>query len=617
MNVKAFLVKSFFLFLLYSCNSGTKVEELQTNEIQVTIPVEFEQNEEIKGFIYDYQSLVNEINVLNSQLMNKLGIDENARESNASDLRLSTKQLLKASRLVAKQAELSEKRDYLIQSMGEKLKDLPEDEQRALRGTIGNLDAQIRFFQNGDPANVNSQLSKSEADPEAMDEETKQLMKEREIAIQHLKDTGQWQEPEKQSKTTLPENFWHFLFFGVVIVFLIVRRMKGKRVRSSFVQRLSHVSGNFKEAYAKVPIDELKTSAELSEEEREQLLYVDNMAKRFIDNEDQPDLNSSLEESDRLKSLSDLRQLYDTELKDSIAGLEKNRKSIVKQYFYGLFAFISCLLAFILIPETFYLNVILGIAFIVLFIVFFLKGITRYLSYRKTYKAIVVKRMVFLINPKYKYDPNKHLALADILKSKLIDNVNLVSGDDYVCGKIDKTVFEFSELLAQYEYETTDSDGKKVKRVDGLFNGIFFLADFNKHIKGETYVLPDFSERWLGKIGQKLQSDSKGELVKLENPEFENYFAVFSTNQTEARYILTPAIMEGIVAIRKKINRELSFSFVGECVYCSIPYNKALFEASIFKTVNFESLELMYSLFSLIETIVREMNLNARLWTKD
>lgn len=197
------------------------------------------------------------------------------------------------------------------------------------------------------------------------------------------------------------------------------------------------------------------------------------------------------------------------------------------------------------------------------------------------------------------------------------DMVNKAIGDDYVSGKIDKTVFEFSELVAQHEYEDTDHDGKKVKRVNNHFNGLFFLADFNKHIQGETFVLPDKAERLLGKFAQSLQKSTKGDLVKLENQEFEKYFAVFSTNQTEARYILTPTMMEGMVTIRKKIGANCYFSFIGERVYCGIEFNKALFEASIFHSVSFADVEFMHSLFTIIETIITEMNLNTRIWTKE
>ena len=131
--------------------------------------------------------------------------------------------------------------------------------------------------------------------------------------------------------------------------------------------------------------------------------------------------------------------------------------------------------------------------------------------------------------------------------------------------------------------------------------------------------MPDTAERLLGKFGQKIQEISGPcELVKLENPDFEKLFAVYSTSQIEARYVLTPVMMESMVNISKKYGRKMYFSFNGERVYCAIKFNKALFEPRIRKSgVNFNDVEEMYHLFGLIETIIQEMNLNTRIWTKE
>jgi hypothetical protein len=40
-------------------------------------------------------------------------------------------------------------------------------------------------------------------------------------------------------------------------------------------------------------------------------------------------------------------------------------------------------------------------------------------------------------------------------------------------------------------------------------------------------------------------------------------------------------------------------------------------KVSIFKSVSFADVEFMHSLFTLIETIITEMNLNTRIWTKE
>ena len=496
---------------------------------------------------------------------------------------------------------------------------------------------QFGYFSSEESFEMMHQSDYQEQEQQALDqnnEETRQMLAEREMAIQHLKDIGEWDEPKQKKNNDI--------FFIIPLIatgaFLFIYRFlfrKGitrsgtftEAKSTSFAQGLSHMASEMKGNFEKTPFDQILNDPNISVQDKQNI----QQGKEFImgltgqktegqtsTKEQESPEGISPDEAAPIMSHENLKQLYETELKDSITGIESMRKAVVRSFAIMLALIVPILPAFALISPKFYLNVVVVIILIIAAIVFFAKGAIRYLKFRSEYKSSVVKKVVHFINPKYLYDANKHISLNNFLMSKLGNKkVNKAVGDDYVSGKIDKTVFEFSELIAQYEWEDTDHDGKKVKRVENHFNGLFFLADFNKHIQGETFVMPDTVERLLGKFGQNLQKSAKGDLVKLENPEFEKLFAVFSTNQTEARYILTPAIMEGMVNIRKKVGANCYFSFLGERVYCGIEFNKALFEASIFKPVSFADVEFMHSLFSLIETIITEMNLNTRIWTKD
>jgi hypothetical protein len=73
-----------------------------------------------------------------------------------------------------------------------------------------------------------------------------------------------------------------------------------------------------------------------------------------------------------------------------------------------------------------------------------------------------------------------------------------------------------------------------------------------------------------------------------------------------------------MVNIYKKYKRPVYFSFIGSRVYVAMSFNKDLFEPRILKSgVRFEDMEQMNSQFSLIQTLIHEMNLNTRIWTKD
>lgn len=286
--------------------------------------------------------------------------------------------------------------------------------------------------------------------------------------------------------------------------------------------------------------------------------------------------------------------------------MDSMRRRVALNYLVGLLLFVLGFLINIIFIGTF-----------IVFVILFTRGTIKFIKYRGMFKKEVVGKVVHLINPRYQYSTNKHISLNDFNQSKISSKpASSCKGDDYVSGIIDKTQFEFSELKALHEYQVSSGDNRTEKKYETIFNGIFFIADFNKHIQGETFVIPDYAERLLGKSGQNLQRSWRGELVKLENPDFEKHFAVFSTNQVEARYILTPTMMEAIVNIREKIGRNFSLSFTGERVYCGVVFNRGLFEPSLFRSVRYGDVEFMHTLFTLIEVIITEMNLNTRIWTK-
>lgn len=319
-----------------------------------------------------------------------------------------------------------------------------------------------------------------------------------------------------------------------------------------------------------------------------------------------------------MKSTEELKNLYDTQLKDDLAAMENDRK-VIKRLL--ILIVIIAFVFYIILKSIYSEGFAFAVAVIGALLVLFGLGYTviKYYKYRKNFKEKVVSKVVNLINPDYNYNADRHIEINDFNNSKLFTTkAERCNGDDFISGKIEGTDFEFSELSAKYKTTSTQNNQTKTEWHD-IFRGLFFHADFNKHIQGTTYVLPDIAEKLFGKFGQKFQkSFSRGELVKLENPEFEKLFVVHSSSQQEARYILTPVMMEAMVSISKKYKRKLYFSFIGERVYCAVKFNKGLFEPRIRKSgVNFNDVEEMYHLFGLIETIIHEMNLNTRIWTKE
>ena len=178
---------------------------------------------------------------------------------------------------------------------------------------------------------------------------------------------------------------------------------------------------------------------------------------------------------------------------------------------------------------------------------------------------------------------------------------------------------KFSEMHAEYKTETTDSKGRRHTQWHTIFKGLFFIGDFNKHFSGKTVVLPDTAERLFGLLGKTLQSVFKhsGELIKLEDPEFEKHFVVYGSDQVEARYILSTSLMKRITDFRSKHGKPVYVSFVRSCVHVAVTTGKNMFEPRILRSLlDFEMAEDYLEDLEFALGIVEDLNLNTRIWTK-
>ncbi|NPD44636.1 MULTISPECIES: DUF3137 domain-containing protein [unclassified Lentimicrobium] len=320
-----------------------------------------------------------------------------------------------------------------------------------------------------------------------------------------------------------------------------------------------------------------------------------------------------------MKTTEELQNLYETKLKPALESIEGQRKSILYKYIICIVGALGSFAAAFLLAETyiivFYLAIaaILGLGFYMFFVVGKQKK-----AYRIIYKQDVVKAIVELINPDWRYESEGRISETDYRKSQLFNTTcDKYEGDDLVTGVIEKTDFQFSELHTQYKTYTT-KDGKTEEEWHTIFKGLFAHADFNKEIKGRTFVLPEHAKKDFTKYNLSEKDGGETKLVKLENPVFEKIFKVFGTDQIESRYVLTPTMMEAMVNIYNKYKKRVHFSFIGSRVFVAMSFNKDLFEPRIIKSgVRFEDMEQMNEQFNLIQTLIHEMNLNTRIWTKD
>ena len=107
----------------------------------------------------------------------------------------------------------------------------------------------------------------------------------------------------------------------------------------------------------------------------------------------------------------------------------------------------------------------------------------------------------------------------------------------------------------------------------------------------------------------------------MEDPEFERLFKVFSTDQVEARYILTPNMIRRIVEFRNRTQSQVRVSFIASRVFVAIPTSHNHFEppsllAPADKLLDPATLAQYFEELKFALAVVDELNLNTRIWTK-
>jgi Protein of unknown function (DUF3137) len=322
-----------------------------------------------------------------------------------------------------------------------------------------------------------------------------------------------------------------------------------------------------------------------------------------------------------------LTQLYEQDLQPIINDLEQRRRRARSRALSS---------AAIIIPVALLLMLLLGrligefgliLPGIIGFVAWGWYNSSAQQEYRDYFKTEVIARLARLVDPNLVYQPGSGINREEFRASGIYrQGIDRYSAEDYFSGAVGSTAFHFSEVHAEYKTTSTDSKGRTTTHWHTIFEGIFFIADFNKHFQGQTYVLPDNAESALGGLGRMFQNlgsklDGRpGELVRLEDPEFERLFVVSSTDQVEARYILSTSLMQRLSQFREAVGSPVALAFVDSQIYIAISSRRNHFEPpSIWRGVanlSQADVEAYFKDVRLAEQIVEDLNLNLRIWSK-
>jgi len=359
--------------------------------------------------------------------------------------------------------------------------------------------------------------------------------------------------------------------------------------------------------------------------------------------------------------------LYKTKLEPIVHELNKKSHDIR----------INKILFFIIIPACFliFCGIIAALPdwLIFFFFIFFLMSVS-YLytimiqdpsqNHQKDVKRKVISPLVKLINKSFVYKAtvskkSQRSILKEFRKSEIFSHKNPWNGSSFkkfppIPGYSGK---EMEFQVGQYIYSTADTNKLEISTIqcdidwtdEGWqemiyerfsFNGLFISIDFNKNFNGKTFILPEEILGYLNEDLQSLLTRSGQELIRLEDAKFEKKFIVYSDDQIEARYILSPSLMERILDFRNSTNKLIKISFVKNKLYMTIQNTDStvpgiytlskksrnlvsfrnlntVFSSHNIRPIVFNDIREYYNNLTLVLDLSERLKLNRRIWRKD
>jgi hypothetical protein len=199
-----------------------------------------------------------------------------------------------------------------------------------------------------------------------------------------------------------------------------------------------------------------------------------------------------------------------------------------------------------------------------------------YKGFRTRFKKELIARLISDMDPSYRYHPDRGLDRKSFDKLSLFAAADRYHSEDLIEGRHGDIAFQASDVHAESKHR--DSKGRT--SYSTLFKGEAFVFRFKQAFRAPLYIEPDFAERRLGFLGTLLQSDllSTSKLVRMDNPAFERQFKVMSEDEINARYILTPRMMEKLLELSRHYDQSIFMECSGYEMHLLLYHRRDKFE---------------------------------------
>ena len=256
-------------------------------------------------------------------------------------------------------------------------------------------------------------------------------------------------------------------------------------------------------------------------------------------------------------------------------------------------------------------------SFLSLFLMRFIFNHMKY-KFKKLYADLLITKLIDALfqnyhSPEddgeftyYAYRPNEHITKHEIYQGNYFTQDYMLSGEDYIEGQLGNTSFKFSEIRLM------DSGTREDDELTIVFEGVVFIADFNKSFEGSTYI---YRRSRFGNTHAQAKSIGAFK-IELTDPDFNKEFLVMTTDDIEARYILSTNFVRKLMDYSDTTDGTVEFAFVNDKMFIFRRTKKDQFSGELNNHHDEARLREIYEDFLAYFSIVDELTLNRRIWRK-
>jgi hypothetical protein len=300
-----------------------------------------------------------------------------------------------------------------------------------------------------------------------------------------------------------------------------------------------------------------------------------------------------------MNDLSQFRQYYNQHLHADLVNFDRRRRRLVLLILFSL-GFGIGLTIYVLV---------LGIVALIFFLIipwFSIWWLIRQQvkHFKEDYKPMVVQSILRFIDPRYRYYHKEYISLDTFVRSGIFPFVpKFYHGEDYITGKIGEVFFEMCELKVSHVM------GFKQK-LEHIFGGVFFHANFNTPFKGRIVILP--REGWQTFVATMKDFSRYGgyEVKGIGSEAFQEDFIVYTDQDVVYKQVLNEHLIATIYNYYSKSKKKVYVSFVNSHFFFGIEEPRQVLEAHIFSAnIDFKLLRSFYEELVLFTRLVTDFDL--------